>query len=94
MDDQEIIGLKDSSGDLGYFELLLKLARDRTDWSFLIGSDHLLVPSLQLGGHGGVCGSSNLFPRLFVEIFERGDHQFIRRVERALGSRNDARPNL
>lgn len=70
MDDPKIIGLKDSSGDLGYFELLLSLARDRTDWSLLIGSEHLLVPSLQLGGHGGVCGGANVFPRLFVEIFK------------------------
>lgn len=70
MDEPNIIGLKDSSGDLDYFELLLSAARERNDWSFLVGPEHLLVQSLQLGGHGGVCGGANIFPRLFVRIYE------------------------
>jgi 4-hydroxy-tetrahydrodipicolinate synthase len=70
MDEPNIIGLKDSSGDLDYFELLLSAARERADWSFLVGPEHLLVQSLQLGGHGGVCGGANIFPRLFVRIYE------------------------
>lgn len=70
MDEPKIIGFKDSSGDLGYFELLLSAAGVRSDWSFLVGPEHLLVQSLQLGGHGGVSGGANIFPNLFVRIYE------------------------
>jgi dihydrodipicolinate synthase/N-acetylneuraminate lyase len=70
MDEPKIIGFKDSSGDLAYFELLLSAAGERSDWSFLVGPEHLLVQSLQLGGHGGVSGGANIFPSLFVRIYE------------------------
>jgi 4-hydroxy-tetrahydrodipicolinate synthase len=70
MDQERIVGLKDSSGELGYLELLLDMAQERPDWSFLVGPEHLLVPALQIGGHGGVCGGANVFPHLFVDVFE------------------------
>lgn len=65
-----IIGIKDSSGDLSYFERLLTLRRRRPDWSFMIGPEHLLSQSIQLGGDGGVAGGANLLPRLFVDCYE------------------------
>lgn len=63
-----IVGLKDSSGDLGYFQALVELRRERPDWSILIGPEEKLAESLALGGDGGVCGGANLFPRLYVEL--------------------------
>lgn len=71
-----IVGVKDSSGDLAYYEQVLAIARQRPDWSVLIGPEALLQKSLSLGGDGGVAGGANLCPRLFVDLFnafERGD---------------------
>jgi len=67
---ESIVGIKDSSGDLAYFECLLELRSKRPDWSILMGPDHLLVDALRLGGDGGVAGGANLFPGLFVECYE------------------------
>jgi 2-dehydro-3-deoxy-D-pentonate aldolase len=65
-----IIGLKDSSGDLDYFREALALRHERPDWTFLTGPEHLLAPSVALGGDGGVNGGANLCPHLFVELHE------------------------
>jgi 2-dehydro-3-deoxy-D-pentonate aldolase len=65
-----VAGLKDSSGDLDYFRQALRLREDRSDWSFLTGPEHLLARSVALGGDGGVNGGANLFPRLFVQLYE------------------------
>ncbi len=62
-----ITGVKDSSGDIAYFGELVKLKRERPDWSILMGPEHLLVESMRLGGDGGVNGGANIFPELFVQ---------------------------
>ncbi len=64
-----IIGIKDSSGDLEYFESLMSLRELRPDWSIMIGPEHLLPRAMELGGDGGVSGGANVFPRLFVECY-------------------------
>src|SRR5690606_12722929 len=63
---QRIVGIKDSSGDLAYFERLMGLRELRPDWSIMIGPEALLPEAMRLGGDGGVAGGANIFPRLFV----------------------------
>jgi dihydrodipicolinate synthase/N-acetylneuraminate lyase len=70
MDEPRIIGLKDSSGDLNYFKSVAELIRRRPDWSLLMGPEEKLFDSLQAGGHGGVSGGANLFPKLYVRMVE------------------------
>ncbi len=70
MDEPRIIGFKDSSGDLDYFQQAVALIQQRPDWSVLIGPEEKLFASLQLGGHGGVSGGANLFPKLYVKLVE------------------------
>ena len=70
MDEPRIIGLKDSSGDLNYFKQAAELIKQRLDWSLLLGPEEKLFDSLQLGGHGGVSGGANLFPKLYVAVVE------------------------
>ncbi len=65
-----ILGVKDSSGDLEYFAGLVALRKLRPDWSILIGPEHLLCVAVQLGGDGGVCGGSNVLPRLFADCYD------------------------
>lgn len=67
---EKIVGLKDSSGDLVYFRQMRRLAaRQRADWSFLVGPEELLAESVLLGGHGGVNGGANLDPALYVSLY-------------------------
>jgi dihydrodipicolinate synthase/N-acetylneuraminate lyase len=63
-------GLKDSSGELDYLRSIVTLMRNRPEFTILMGPEDLLLDSLQIGAHGGVCGGANLFPRLFVSLYE------------------------
>jgi 4-hydroxy-tetrahydrodipicolinate synthase len=65
-----IVGIKDSGGDLAYFERLMTLRELRPDWSIMIGPEAMLPEAMRLGGDGGVAGGSNVFPRLFVSCYE------------------------
>ena len=64
-----IIGLKDSSGDLPAYKRLLDLRAARPDWSFFVGPESLLAESVRAGGDGGVNGGSQVYPELFVSLF-------------------------
>jgi dihydrodipicolinate synthase/N-acetylneuraminate lyase len=70
MDVSRIVGLKDSSGNLDYFKRVAGLLKQRPDWSLLIGPEELLLESIAAGGMGGVSGGANLFPKLYVKLFQ------------------------
>ncbi|MEW6303874.1 MAG: dihydrodipicolinate synthase family protein [Verrucomicrobiota bacterium] len=70
MDNPRIVGLKDSSGNMTYFHRAVGLLAQRPDWTLLIGPEELLSDAVFAGGHGGVNGGANLFPRLYVALFE------------------------
>ena len=65
-----IVGLKDSSGNMVYFHRLQRLLRERPDFSLLVGPEELLGETVMLGGHGGVNGGANLFPQLYVHLYD------------------------
>jgi len=65
-----IIGLKDSSGDLEYFAEIVQLTHRDPEFTLLIGPEEKLARSIVLGGHGGVSGGANMFPRLYVSLYE------------------------
>lgn len=68
MDMPQVIGLKDSSRSLSYFRQAVSLLKQRPDWSLLIGPEELLADGVLAGGHGGVPGGANLFPKLYVQL--------------------------
>ena len=71
LDQEKIVGLKDSSGDLVYFRKIRHLAETaRPDWSFLVGPEELLAEVVLMGGHGGINGGANLHPTLYVELYQ------------------------
>lgn len=65
-----IAGLKDSSGNMVYFHRLQQFLKERPDFTLLVGPEELLGETVLLGGHGGVSGGANLFPRLYVSLYE------------------------
>jgi len=78
-----VVGLKDSSGDMVYFQQALRLVQARPDWSVLMGPEELLAQALALGAHGGVYGGANLVPRLFAELYRaatEGDSERVARL--------------
>lgn len=92
-----VLGEKDSSGNL--LQIIDKLGVREGDFQMLVGSDGLILPGLVAGVAGAVSGNANVFPELFVALFEaywRGDltdaqelQERIHRVRRILRDGGD-----
>jgi 4-hydroxy-tetrahydrodipicolinate synthase len=65
-----IVGLKDSSANIVYFNTVRHSLREREDFSLLMGPEEALGEVVLMGAHGGICGGANLFPQLFVDTYE------------------------
>jgi len=65
-----IVGLKDSSGNLETFQAYRNALKEFPSFSLLVGPEEILANTLEMGGNGGVNGGANLFPKLYVELFE------------------------
>ncbi|MGB7158312.1 MAG: dihydrodipicolinate synthase family protein [Tepidisphaeraceae bacterium] len=71
LDMPQIVGLKDSAPGAACFHEVRKwISRDRPEFSLLIGPEELLSECMPLGAHGGVCGGANVFPSLFVDLYQ------------------------
>ncbi len=84
LDSPNIVGIKDSSGNMVYFQQLLETARERPGFSVLMGPEELLAASVLMGGQGGVCGGANLLPALYCELYEAaltGDLRIVQRLQ-------------
>jgi 4-hydroxy-tetrahydrodipicolinate synthase len=66
----KIFGIKDSSGDLEYFEKVCRLKEQRPDWTIMMGPEHLVPKAIKMGADGGVNGGANVEPELFVSVFK------------------------
>lgn len=71
-----ILGIKDSSGDLQNTNELIRGAPDR--FSVMMGRDTLICQALFFGARGAVPATANIAPRLIADMYEasqRGDWQ-------------------
>jgi len=65
---ENIIGIKDSSGDMGNTAEYLRNTPD--DFRVLMGRDTLIYAALVHGASGAIAASANLAPELSVEIYK------------------------
>lgn len=65
-----IVALKDSSGDLDYFRRVRDAVADFADFRLLIGPEEMLPQAMALGASGGVTGGANMFPQLYVGLYD------------------------
>jgi len=63
-----VLGVKDSSGDLQNTQEYLKVVPER--FSVMMGRDTLIFASLVMGTRGAVPATGNVAPALLVEIYE------------------------
>ena len=64
------IGIKDSSGDVGYFYALIEEFKNDPNFSLITGTEMFLPETIMYGGDGAVAGGANFFPRLFVDLYD------------------------
>jgi len=66
----KVIGFKDSSANGGYFQSVMYEMRDRKDFSIFVGPEEMMAEVVMLGAHGGVNGGANMFPKLYVDLYD------------------------
>jgi dihydrodipicolinate synthase/N-acetylneuraminate lyase len=64
-----IAGLKDSSSNMAYFRLLQYAMREYPDFSLYVGPEEMMADAVILGADGGVNGGANMFPALYVNLY-------------------------
>jgi len=82
-----IIGIKDSSGDPYTFQDYLEALKSFPEFSVLVGPEEILADTLVMGGNGGVTGGANLFPILYValfEAFEKGKKERVQELQEVI----------
>ena len=75
-----IIGIKDSSGNAPHFNMLLSQLQAYESFSVFVGPDEMLSTTVLMGGHGGVNSGSNLYPKLFVDLYNAAVNGDLKRV--------------
>lgn len=78
-----VLGIKDSWGELPYFQSLLTLKQRRASFRVLQGHEHAAMASLLLGADGLIPGLGNIAPRVCVDLVNAahaGDVEACRRL--------------
>jgi 4-hydroxy-tetrahydrodipicolinate synthase len=67
-ENEKIIGLKDSSGNIGAITEIIRLVGNKI--SVLAGTADVALPTFLLGGKGAVIAVANVFPKLCSQVYE------------------------
>ncbi len=73
-----ILGVKDSTGDMTNAEEYIRLTRHRDDFHVLMGRDTMIYAALCYGATGAITSCANVAPRIAADIydcFQAGDHK-------------------
>jgi len=76
----QVVGFKDSSANAVYFQSVLYKMRDRKDFAMLVGPEEITGECVLLGAHGGINGGANMFPELYVGMYEAARDGHLARV--------------
>lgn len=82
---QNIIGVKDSAGNMGAISETIRSAPE--GFAVMVGNGGILYPSLNMGATGAVLGVACAAPRVCVELYEAnraGDHAKARDLQNRL----------
>ena len=82
----QVVGLKDSSANAVYFQSVAYAVRQsgREDFAMLCGPEEITAECVLMGGNGGVNGGANMFPELYVGMYnaaKSGDLVELRRLQ-------------
>lgn len=75
------IGIKDSSGDMAYLFSLIQEFKDSPEFSVITGTELFLPDTILHGGHGAIAGGANLFPKLFVDLYNASLERDLDKIE-------------
>lgn len=84
-DVDNIVGIKDSSGDLAYFDQMMALQGE--DYRVLSGVEFHVARALQAGADGVVPSLSNIYPCTYMELWNaarQGDFAAVNQIQQKL----------
>ena len=77
------IGVKDSSGDMANLYMMIDAFKEDQNFAVFAGTELYLPDAVMGGAHGAVAGGANVFPELFVDLYNAAlvrDHEKITRL--------------
>lgn len=78
----KVIGFKDSSANIPYFQSVMYAMRERPDFAMLMGPEEVTGECVLMGAHGGINGGANMFPELYVAMYNAAKDSDISEVRR------------
>lgn len=66
----QVIGFKDSSANAVYFQSVMYKMQERPDFAMLVGPEEITGECVLMGAHGGINGGANMFPELYVAMYD------------------------
>jgi 4-hydroxy-tetrahydrodipicolinate synthase len=66
----QLAGIKDSGGDMEYFNALLRMKDEKKEWKVFCGAEKIAYDSLSAGADGLVPSIGNVFPRMTVALWD------------------------
>ncbi len=66
---EQVVGFKDSSANTVYFQSVMYAMKERPDFAMLVGPEEVTGECVLLGAHGGINGGANMFPELYVSMY-------------------------
>ncbi len=75
------IGIKDSSGNQSYLYELQETFKD-TDFAVICGTELFLPDAVTFGGSGSVAGGANMFPKVFVDLYDAAKANDVEKIKR------------
>jgi len=87
---ENIVGIKDSSGNLGTITEIIRTVGDKI--SVLAGTADLALSTLTLGGSGAVVAVANIFPKMCTDLYQsflKGDYEKASSLQRPISYINE-----
>ena len=81
---KQVVGFKDSSANAVYFQSVMYKVQHRKDFAMLVGPEEITGECVLLGAQGGINGGANMFPELYVGMYnaaKSGDLVELRRLQ-------------
>ena len=77
---EKVIGFKDSSANGSYLQAVMYEMREHKNFSIFVGPEEMTAEGVLMGADGGVNGGANMFPRLYVDLYNAAVDQDIPKV--------------
>ncbi len=77
---EQVVGFKDSSANAVYFQSVMYKMQHRPDFAMLVGPEEITGECVLLGADGGINGGANMFPELYVAMYDAAKAHDISRV--------------